>query len=171
MWERPWGCGSSLQGRFERQLRAVFGLSPEGARQVRRAAKTRCHAILQPLPEFAAAEQFKMDLVNCAMLSAFVLSIPCARLVVQCGLYDSTRWPPAGRTAAAGITKGELVLQCRAGFGAVEMRHIHLLEPFVPTTRWHGMKIEMGLCPTAPPTACAAARLPVCSVQRAAIWP
>lgn len=26
--------------------------------------------------------------------------------------------------------------------------------PFPPTTRWHGMIMEMGLCPTAPPTAC-----------------
>ena len=27
--------------------------------------------------------------------------------------------------------------------------------PFVPTTRWQGMMIEITLCPTAPPTACA----------------
>ena len=27
--------------------------------------------------------------------------------------------------------------------------------PFVPTTLWHGIIIEIGLCPTAPPTACA----------------
>ena len=27
--------------------------------------------------------------------------------------------------------------------------------PFVPTTRWHGTMMLMGLCPTAPPTACA----------------
>lgn len=27
--------------------------------------------------------------------------------------------------------------------------------PFAPTTRWHGTMMLMGLCPTAPPTACA----------------
>ena len=39
--------------------------------------------------------------------------------------------------------------------------------PFAPTTLWQGMMIEMGLCPTAPPTACADMRsMPRCT----AIW-
>ena len=39
--------------------------------------------------------------------------------------------------------------------------------PFVPTTRWHGTMMLMGLCPTAPPTACADMRT-VC--RRLPVW-
>lgn len=44
--------------------------------------------------------------------------------------------------------------------------------PLLPTTRWQGQKIEMGLCPTAPPTARAETRpSPLFSAIRRAIFP
>lgn len=44
--------------------------------------------------------------------------------------------------------------------------------PLVPTTRWQGMMMEISLCPTAPPTACADIRSsPCCAASCRAISP
>lgn len=39
-------------------------------------AKPRYKEIIAGLPEFEKADRFKMNIVNCALLSAFVLSMP-----------------------------------------------------------------------------------------------
>ena len=39
-------------------------------------AKLKYREIITGLPEFERADRFKMNIVNCAMLSAFLLSMP-----------------------------------------------------------------------------------------------
>ena len=72
----PWGMWALFGGSFRRQLTAVLGYDPETAAEITRKAKPRYKAIIADLPEFEKADRFKMNIVNCAMLGAFILSMP-----------------------------------------------------------------------------------------------
>ena len=72
----PMGMWGLFSGSFRTQLSVVFGYDADEARRIAKAAKPRYRQIIAELPEFEAADRFKMNEVNCAMLGAFVLSMP-----------------------------------------------------------------------------------------------
>ena len=72
----PMGMWGLFSGSFRTQLSVVFGYDADKARKIAKAAKPRYRQIIAELPEFEAADRFKMNEVNCAMLGAFVLSMP-----------------------------------------------------------------------------------------------
>ena len=72
----PMGMWALFAGSFRRQLTAVFGLDTATAKAVTKKAKPKYKAIIADLPEFEKADRFKMNIVNCAMLGAFILSMP-----------------------------------------------------------------------------------------------
>ena len=61
---------------FRKQLTAVFGYDTERAKAITRKAKSEYRRIIAGLPEFEKGDRFKMNLVNGAMVGAFVLSMP-----------------------------------------------------------------------------------------------
>ena len=61
---------------FRKQLTAVFGYDADMANGITRKAKPRYREIIAGLPEFENADRFKMNIVNCAMIGAFILSMP-----------------------------------------------------------------------------------------------
>lgn len=72
----PMGMWALFAKSFQRQLTAVFGYDADTAKDVTRKARTKYHTIIASLPEFEKTDRFKMNIVNCAMLGAFVLSMP-----------------------------------------------------------------------------------------------
>ena len=72
----PMGMWTLFAGSFRRQLTAVFGCDADTAKTVTARAKRKYREIIADLPEFERADRFKMNLVNCAMLGAFILSMP-----------------------------------------------------------------------------------------------
>ena len=72
----PMGMWTLFAGSFRAQLTATFGYEPAAVRKIAKAAKPRYKQIVAELPEFEPADRFKMNIVNCAMLGAFVLSMP-----------------------------------------------------------------------------------------------
>lgn len=60
---------------FERNL-AIFGIDENTAKTVRKKAKSRYKEIIAGVPEFEKADRFKMNIVNCALLCAFILNMP-----------------------------------------------------------------------------------------------
>ena len=72
----PMGMWALFSGSFRTQLSVVFGYDADEARRIAKAAKPRYRQIIAELPEFEAADRFKMNEVNCAMLGTFVLSMP-----------------------------------------------------------------------------------------------
>ena len=72
----PMGMWALFAGSFRRELTSVFGYDPVAAKKIARDAKLKYRAILRDVPEFEKGDRFKMNLVNCAMLGAFVLSMP-----------------------------------------------------------------------------------------------
>lgn len=72
----PFGLWALLAGSFRKQLTAVFGYGEDEAKAITKKAKPKYREIIADLPEFEKADRFKMNIVNCAMLGAFILSMP-----------------------------------------------------------------------------------------------
>ena len=54
----------------------MFGYDADAAKAITKKAKPKYKAIIADLPEFEKADRFKMNIVNCAMIGAFILSTP-----------------------------------------------------------------------------------------------
>ena len=72
----PMGMWALFAGSFQKQLTAVLGYDAATARAITKKAKPQYRQIIAGLPEFEKADCFKMNLVNCAMVGAFILSMP-----------------------------------------------------------------------------------------------
>ena len=72
----PMGMWALFAGSFQKQLTAVFGYDADAAQAITKKAKPKYKAIIADLPEFEKADRFKMNIVNCAMLGTFILSMP-----------------------------------------------------------------------------------------------
>ena len=72
----PFGMWVLFAGSFQKQLTAVLGYDADTAKQITKTAKPKYKEIIAKLPEFEKADRFKMNIVNCAMLGAFILSMP-----------------------------------------------------------------------------------------------
>ncbi len=71
----PAGMWMLFRRSFRDHLVSVLGFSRDEAKRVCAAAGPKYRRIIAKLPEFEKADRFKMNIVNCAMLSAFVLSM------------------------------------------------------------------------------------------------
>ena len=72
----PFGMWTLLAKSFRTQLTKIFGYNDESARDITHKAKAKYKEIISELPEFEKGDRFKMNLVNCAMIGAFILSMP-----------------------------------------------------------------------------------------------
>ena len=72
----PWGMWTLFAGSFRAQLTDVLGYNEQTAKAITRRAKAKYKEILRRLPEFEKGDRFKINLVGCAMLGAFVLTMP-----------------------------------------------------------------------------------------------
>ncbi|MEI3428750.1 MAG: L-2-amino-thiazoline-4-carboxylic acid hydrolase [Christensenellales bacterium] len=72
----PMGMWTLFAQSFRTQLTAVFGCNAAEACTITRNAKPKYRTIIHDLPEFEKTDRFKMNIVNCAMLAAFILSMP-----------------------------------------------------------------------------------------------
>lgn len=72
----PLGMWALFAGSFQKQLTATFGYDAQTAKAITKHVKPKYQEIIRELPEFEKADRFKMNVVNTAMLGAFVLSMP-----------------------------------------------------------------------------------------------
>lgn len=72
----PMGMWTLFAQSFRTQLTAVFGCNAAEACTITRNVKPKYRTIIHDLPEFEKTDRFKMNIVNCAMLAAFILSMP-----------------------------------------------------------------------------------------------
>ena len=72
----PMGMWAMFAGSFEKQLTMVLDFDSAAAKEITKAAKPKYREISTRLPEFEKGDRFRMNIVNCAMLGAFVLSMP-----------------------------------------------------------------------------------------------
>lgn len=69
----PMGMWMLFHRSFTHQLTAVLGQSAESAKATEKAAKQEYRRIIARVPDFEPSDRFQMNLVNCAMLCAYVL--------------------------------------------------------------------------------------------------
>ncbi len=72
----PAGMGMLFSGSFRDKLTTVLGFSKEEAAEITKRANEKYKKIIAKLPEFEKEDRFTMNIVNCAMFSAFVLNMP-----------------------------------------------------------------------------------------------
>ena len=72
----PMGMWALFAASFRKQLRDVFGYDAAAAKEIAKKAKPRYREIIAKIPAFEKGDRFQMNLVNCAMISAFILSMP-----------------------------------------------------------------------------------------------
>lgn len=72
----PMGMWVLFAKSFQRQLTEVLRYDADTARSITKKAKPKYKKIIAELPEFEKADRFKMNIVNSAMLGAFILSMP-----------------------------------------------------------------------------------------------
>ena len=72
----PMAMWALFAGSFRRQLTEVFGYDAATAAQITKKAKPKYKELIAKLPEFEKADRFKTNEVHCAMLAAFILSMP-----------------------------------------------------------------------------------------------
>lgn len=72
----PLGMWVLFAGSFQKQLTAVLGYDKATAKQITKISKPKYKEIIAKLPEFEKIDRFKMNLVNCAIIGAFILSMP-----------------------------------------------------------------------------------------------
>ena len=83
----PFGMWTMFAGSFQKQLTVVFGYDVDTAKAITKKAKPIYREIISELPEFEKGDRFKMNLVNCAMIGAFILSMPERPDVERLTLY------------------------------------------------------------------------------------
>ena len=72
----PMGMWALFSKSFRKQLTAALNYDAATAKAITKRAKGKYREIIRDLPEFEKGDRFKMNLVNCAMVGAFVLSMP-----------------------------------------------------------------------------------------------
>ena len=72
----PAGMWLVFAGSFRRQLTEVLGYDPKTAKAITQSAAPKYREIIAQLPEFEKADHFRANIVNCALLCAFVRSMP-----------------------------------------------------------------------------------------------
>ena len=87
----PAGMWLIFSGSFRKKLISVLG-SDTGAAggitaSITAKARKKYREIISSVPEFEKGDRFKMNLVNCAMLSAFLLNMPERPTVEQATVY------------------------------------------------------------------------------------
>ena len=83
----PMGMWVLFRRSFRKKMVSVLGYDERRAARITREAKPRYRKIIAKLPEFEKADRFKMNIVNCAMLSAFLLSMETEPPVEQLTEY------------------------------------------------------------------------------------
>lgn len=72
----PMGMWMIFSKSFQRNLTDILKYNEKDSRKITVSAKKKYKEIINRLPEFEKADRFKMNIVNCAMLSAFLLNMP-----------------------------------------------------------------------------------------------
>ena len=71
----PLGMWLLYRKSFRKHLVSVLGFTAREAKEITERAKPKYREIIEKLPEFEKNDRFKMNIVNCALLCAFVLSM------------------------------------------------------------------------------------------------
>ena len=73
---KPMGMWMLFHKSFTKQLTVFFGLTPQQAKAVEVLAKPKYQELIAKIPEFEKGDRFQTNIVNAAMLGAYVVNMP-----------------------------------------------------------------------------------------------
>ena len=95
----PLGMWPLYRNSFRKHLVSVLGFSPREAETIAEKAEPRYREIIAKLPAFEKGDRFQMNIVNCALLCAFLLSMEkrpdvekATAFYAQAMMTAPTRW-------------------------------------------------------------------------------
>jgi len=95
----PLGMWLLYRKSFRERLVSVLGCTALEAKEITEKAKPRYREIIEKLPEFEKTDRFQMNIVNCALLCAFLLSMDerpnvedATAFYAQAMMTAPTRW-------------------------------------------------------------------------------
>ncbi|MCR4599607.1 MAG: L-2-amino-thiazoline-4-carboxylic acid hydrolase [Acetatifactor sp.] len=71
----PAGMWMIFEKPFQKALVDDLGYNPPAAKRISKTARPKYREIIEKLPEFEKGDRFKTNIVNCALLTAFLLSM------------------------------------------------------------------------------------------------
>jgi len=83
----PLGMWLLFRRSFQKNLTDALGLDPAEARPVTGRAGAKYREIIAKLPAFERGDRFRMNIVSCAMLAGFLLSLPARPPVARVEKY------------------------------------------------------------------------------------
>ena len=72
----PAGMWALFAGSFRDKLTEALGYDRPAAAEITKRAHGKYRELIKKLPDFEKGDRFRMNIVSCAMLAAFVLSMP-----------------------------------------------------------------------------------------------
>ncbi len=72
----PAGMWALFAGSFRTKLTDVLGYDRPTAADITKKARGKYRELIRKLPDFEKGDRFRMNIVSCAMLAAFVLNMP-----------------------------------------------------------------------------------------------
>ena len=102
----PAGMWLLFVGSFRKQLAQILGFSAVRAKAIAERAKRRYRQIVRGLPAFEKGDRFKMNLLSCAMFSAFLLEMPTRPTVDQAADYYRKAMTTGAMKAFCRMTAG-----------------------------------------------------------------
>ncbi len=92
----PWGMWVLFGNSFQEKLVSVLNHNGKEAAEITAEAKKEYRKIIKKLPEFEKEDRFKMNIISCAMLCAFILNLKEKPTVEQMTeYYESAMMIPA----------------------------------------------------------------------------
>ncbi len=83
----PLGMWLLFRRSFQKQLTAALGIDRKAAAEITGKAKGKYKEIIASLPMFEKGDRFQMNIVSCATLAAFLLSMPEKPTAEQAAVY------------------------------------------------------------------------------------
>jgi len=83
----PAGMWALFAASFRAQLTGVLGYDRAAAERITKAAHGEYRALIARLPDFEPGDRFQMNIVSCAMLAGFLLSLPARPPVARVEKY------------------------------------------------------------------------------------
>ena len=72
----PMGMWALFSGSFRNKLTEALSFDRSAAAEITKRAHSKYRELIGKLPDFEKGDRFRMNIVSCAMLSAFVLTMP-----------------------------------------------------------------------------------------------
>ena len=149
----PAGMWALFAASFRKRLADVLGYDRPAAAEITNKAHGAFRALIKDLPDFEKGDRFRMNIVSCAMLSAFVLNMPKRPDVDELTAYYAAammtgpmRWFCRKRGSMEFSPRGVESMKKTAAFRAADRNPYSWTMEFLPYPDGSGYEARFSRC-------------------------